>query len=72
MPAKLPAGVETRPHVPALAAKRDEELSPPEQELARYVQVLLPAGAKKKTVRALLEALDCVEAVIEPPEVGLP
>jgi len=69
---KLPAGSAIRPHVPALAARRDAQLSPAEQELARYVQVLLPAGVRKAAVRTVLEGLDCVEEVIEPPEVGLP
>jgi hypothetical protein len=73
LPATLPAGCEARPHAPVLAAKTDAQLSAPERELARWVQVLLPAGARSNTrVRKLLEALDCVEEVMEPPQVGLP
>ena len=69
---ELPAGCKVRPHIPALAAQPDAQLSTAERDLARYVQVLLPANAKKKAVRALLEKLDYVEAVTEPPAISLP
>lgn len=68
----LPRGCVLRAHVPLVAGRSKRRLSPAERDLARYVQVLMPRRADKQAVRAVLDQIECVEAVLEPPEPSLP
>ena len=69
---RLPAGTKIVPMAPSLADADPRSLSEDEQLLARYLQVVLPAGAEESELAAALHDLDGVELVSTPPRIGLP
>jgi hypothetical protein len=70
--ADLPRGAELVPTVPALAAADPARLSAPERELARHVQLILPAGADAEQLLAVVRRWAAVEDAGLPPRVSLP
>jgi hypothetical protein len=70
--ADLPRGAELVPTVPALAAADPKRLSAPERELARHVQLILPAGADPAKLLPAVKRWASVEDVRLPPDVSLP
>ena len=65
--ADLPRGAELVPTVPALAAADPKRLSAPERELARHVQLILPAGADPAKLLPAVKRWASVEDVRLPP-----
>ena len=70
--ADLPRGAELAPTVPALAAADPQRLSAPERELARHVQLILPAGADAAKLLPVVKHWASVEDAQLPPRVSLP
>ena len=70
--ADLPAGAELVPTVPALAAADLKRLSAPERELARHVQLILPAGADAARLLPAVRRWAAVEDAQLAPQVSLP
>ncbi len=68
----LPKGSRIVPVAPALAAAAPESLGPDEEELARHLQVILPAGADPAKLLPRVREWEGVEAAEPPPEVSLP
>lgn len=66
------AKVSLQPHIPSLAGKSLRSLSAAERELARFVQVRVPAGQDASELAKELARLDAVEHVSVAPEVSLP
>jgi hypothetical protein len=70
--ADLPARAELVPTVPALAAADPKRLSAPERELARHVQLILPAGADAAKLLPVVRRWAAVDDARLPPQVSLP
>jgi hypothetical protein len=70
--ADLPARAELVPTVPALAATDPKRLSAPERELARHVQLILPAGADAAKLLPVVRRWAAVEDAQLAPQVSLP
>jgi len=70
--ADLPPGAELVPTVPALATADPKRLSAPERELARHVQLILPAGTDAAKLLKVVKRWASVEDVQVPPSVSLP
>jgi hypothetical protein len=70
--ADLPAGAELVPTVPALAAADPQRLAAPERELARHVQLVLPAGADAAKLLPVVRRWAAIEDAQLPPRVSLP
>lgn len=70
--ADLPPGAELVPTVPALATADPERLSGPERDLARHVQLILPAGADAGRLLPVVRRWTSVEDARLPPRVSLP
>jgi hypothetical protein len=68
----LPKGSRTVPKVPALAKTPVANLSPPEKDLLRYVQVVLPQGERPEHYLSVITGWPCVAEVSLPPQVSLP
>lgn len=69
----LPRGASIRYQVPELAkAAASRALSEDEANLARYLQVILPAGTDPAPVLAAVRDWDCVAEARLPPEISLP
>lgn len=69
---RLPAGSRLVPTAPAVAQRPPAKRSAPERELARYVQLLLPADADAEATLRLVQGWDMVERAVRPPHVSLP
>ena len=72
LPAALPRGSRVQYMVPELTEKPSEELTEDERTLARYVHVILPAGADPASHVAAVAAWPCIEDARLPPDVSLP
>jgi len=70
--ADLPPGAGLAPTVPALAAADPKRLSAPERELARHVQLVLPAGVDAAKLLPVVKRWACVEEAQLPPQISLP
>jgi len=70
--ADLPPGAELVPTVPALATADPKRLSAPERELARHVQLILPAGTDAAKLLPVVRRWASVEDAQLPPRVSLP
>jgi hypothetical protein len=70
--ADLPTGAELVPTVPAAASADPKRLSAPERELARHVQLVLPAGANAAKLLPVVKRWASVEDAQVPPSVSLP
>jgi hypothetical protein len=57
--------------IPALVGKK-AKLSPPEQDLQRYMQAILPAGESPANYVAVVREWPCVAQADVAPEVSLP
>jgi hypothetical protein len=68
----LPTSTKITPMVPSLADADPASLSEDEQQLARYLQVVLPPGTDPTDLVATLRDLDGLESVSTPPRMGLP
>lgn len=68
----LPKGSRIVPVAPELAEAAPESLSPDEEELARHLQVILPAGTDPAGLLPLVRRWRCVEKAEPPPEISLP
>jgi hypothetical protein len=68
----LPKGSDVVHAVPSLAEADASRLSAAEQDLARYVHVILPAKAKLEELQPILAAWECVAEARRPPEISLP
>lgn len=69
---RLPAGSRLVPTAPAVAKLPPAKRSAPERELARHVQLLLPADADVESCLRLVQSWDAVEKAARPPQVSLP
>ncbi len=70
--ADLPAGAALVPKVPSLATADPKRLSAPERELARHVQLVLPAGSDAARLLPVVKRWASVEDAELPPRVSLP
>ena len=70
--ADLPPGTHIVYVVPHLARSHLRRLSKDEQELARYVNVILPKGTSSIDYLNVLKKWMCVDKVQIPPEISLP
>jgi hypothetical protein len=70
--ADLPPGAEFVATAPTLAAADPTRLSAPERELARHVQLILPAGADVAKLLVVVKRWPAVEDARLPPQVSLP
>ncbi len=68
----LPAGSRIVPMVPDLARADPRRLSADERNLARYLHLILPAGAAAGELLEAVGAWPSVEEARLPPEVSLP
>ena len=68
----LPKGTRIVYKVPQLARADRKKLSAAERDLTRYMQVILPAGAKASKYRAAVQSWPSVDAAQEGPVVSLP
>ena len=55
-----------------LADKPPETFSEEEENMARYVQIILPKGTKASEYLATVRSWECVEDARLPPEISLP
>ena len=69
---QLPPGSRLVPTAPAVAKLSPPQRSAPERELARHVQLLLPADADDEACLRLVQGWDAVEKAARPPRVSLP
>lgn len=70
--ADLPPGAALVPTVPALARADPKRLSPPERELARHAQLILPTGSDAAKLLPVVRRWVAVEDAQLPPRVSLP
>jgi hypothetical protein len=70
--ADLPKGTQIRYMVPHLAKADRATLSADEGNLAQYLQIVFPKGAKVEPYAASIGRWPCVEQVQRPPEISLP
>lgn len=70
--ADLPKGTQIRYMVPHLAKADRATLSADEGNLAQYVQIVFPKGAKVDPYLATIGQWPCVEQVQPPPQISLP
>jgi len=70
--AELPAGTTFVPVTPTLQRKRAARLSAAERDLARYFQIVLPAGADPRAYLDAVRRWPCAAEVQLPPVVSLP
>ena len=68
----LPAGSKVVPVAPGLAKASLGSLSADEEQLARHLQVILPAGADPAQLLPRLRRWECVEKAEPPPDISLP
>ena len=68
----LPKGSRILPAAPTLAGRPAASLSAAEEDLARYIQIVLPAGEDPAAYRAAVAGWECVADVQLPPKVSLP
>jgi hypothetical protein len=69
---RLPAGSSVVATAPTLAGADPQKLSADERNLARYVQILLPEGARAADALKEVQGWDFVESAELPPSVVLP
>lgn len=68
----LPQGTEVAPLVPELSRSAPKALTVPERDLARTVNVVLPAGEDPVPCLDVLRALECVVSAELAPRPSLP
>jgi hypothetical protein len=68
----LPKNSRIVPKVPSLVTADPGSLSPPERDLQRYLQVILPAGEPPEAYVEVVRAWPFVERADLAPEVSLP
>jgi hypothetical protein len=69
---QLPAGSRVIPMTPAMAEANPGKLSQDELNLARFVYIMLPAGAKPERILKEVLGWDFVESAEPPRSVSLP
>jgi len=69
---RLPKNSRVVYKVPELARSATKKLSKAEQDLQRYMQVILPSPRSAKTALEILESLHAVEEAHLAPEISLP
>lgn len=69
---ELPAGTRIEPMAPHLAESDPGQLTEDEKDLARYVQVIFPAGTDPGDYVTSIRDWPCAEKVRPPPDISLP
>lgn len=70
--AQLPKRTKIVYKVPSLAQADDTELSAPERELRRYLQIILPAGHAAADFVEIVAKWPCLERSRSGPDISLP